>query len=99
MKLLRFIRLISLVSSCHGLIAPRLLTPLKIPVRFNNLKTVGGSTINVIEPFGKGLMNDIKSKAPFYLSDWKDGLNLKSLSSTFFLFFACIAPAVVSIYR
>jgi mannitol/fructose-specific phosphotransferase system IIA component (Ntr-type) len=41
-----------------------------------------------------GLLADIKRRAPFYLSDYKDGLSGKSLASIVFLFFACIAPAV-----
>ena len=52
------------------------------------------STIPLIEPFGKGLSNDIKTKLPHLKSDFTDGFNLKTLSSSFFLFFACLAPAV-----
>jgi hypothetical protein len=48
----------------------------------------------LIEPFGKGLMRDIKRKLPHIKSDFTDGLNIKSVSSVFFLFFACLAPAV-----
>ncbi len=39
-------------------------------------------------------INDIKRRAPIYISDFTDGLNAKSLASFFFLFFACFAPAV-----
>jgi len=39
-------------------------------------------------------INDIKRRAPNYISDFKDGLNAKSMASFFFLFFACFAPAV-----
>lgn len=49
---------------------------------------------HVIEPFGKGLSEDVNRKIPHYISDFKDGLNLKSLSTSVFLFFACLAPAV-----
>lgn len=45
------------------------------------------------KPLG-GLINDIKRRAPHYVSDFTDGLNSKSLASVFFLFFACLAPAV-----
>lgn len=48
----------------------------------------------LVEGFGKGLMSDIKEKAPFLVSDIKDGFSIKVLSSIFFLFFACLAPAV-----
>lgn len=56
------------------------------------------ASIKIVEPFGKGLSEDFARKAPFYVSDFKDGLSsknvLKSLSSTFFLFFACLSPAI-----
>ncbi len=41
-----------------------------------------------------GLMRDLRRRLPHYVGDFRDGLNLKCLSSTLFLFFACIAPAV-----
>lgn len=41
-----------------------------------------------------GLVDDLKRKLSHYASDFRDGLNPKSLSSTLFLFFACLAPAV-----
>lgn len=44
--------------------------------------------------FAGGLMNDIRRRMPHYVSDYTDGLNAKSLASVFFLFFACLAPAV-----
>lgn len=50
--------------------------------------------VKLVEGFGKGLMSDIKRKAPFLVSDFTDGLSIKVLSSIFFLFFACLAPAV-----
>lgn len=31
---------------------------------------------------------------PHYGTDFKDGANLKGLAASFFLFFACLAPAV-----
>ncbi len=45
--------------------------------------------------FGGGLMDDFRRRMPHYVSDFKDGLNLKTFSSTLFLFFACLAPAVI----
>ncbi|TFJ88653.1 hypothetical protein NSK_000222 [Nannochloropsis salina CCMP1776] len=44
-------------------------------------------------PF-KGIVEDVRRKAPHYLSDFKDGANVKGVAATFFLFFACLAPAV-----
>jgi hypothetical protein len=34
------------------------------------------------------------SQAPHYWSDFKDGFNAKGLAAIFFLYFACLAPAV-----
>eukprot|EP00903_Cladosiphon_okamuranus_P012263 g11501.t1 len=50
--------------------------------------------VKLVEGFGKGLLSDIKRKAPFLVSDVTDGFSIKVLSSVFFLFFACLAPAV-----
>lgn len=40
-----------------------------------------------------GLINDIKRKCPWYLSDFKDGLNLQAVASWIFLYFACLSPS------
>lgn len=40
------------------------------------------------------LFADVRRKAPHWTSDWVDGLNVKALASTIFLFFACLAPSV-----
>lgn len=50
-----------------------------------------------LRPSGRlfgGFINDIKRRLPYYWSDYKDGLNPKSLASILFLFFACLAPAI-----
>lgn len=41
-----------------------------------------------------GISNDIKRRAPYYLSDFKDGLNSKVVGTTLFLFFAALANAI-----
>jgi mannitol/fructose-specific phosphotransferase system IIA component (Ntr-type) len=41
-----------------------------------------------------GLKDDIRRRWTHYASDFRDGLSAKSLGSTLFLFFACLAPAV-----
>lgn len=41
-----------------------------------------------------GLIGDIKRRLPRYASDFQDGLHPKTVASTLFLFFACLAPAV-----
>ena len=44
-------------------------------------------------PFG-GIWNDIKSRYPHYLSDFKDGVNGQTLSATVFIYFACLSGAI-----
>jgi mannitol/fructose-specific phosphotransferase system IIA component (Ntr-type) len=41
-----------------------------------------------------GIKADIRRRLPDYISDFKDGLQAKSLASIVFMFFACLAPAV-----
>ncbi|XP_036426744.1 electroneutral sodium bicarbonate exchanger 1 isoform X1 [Colossoma macropomum] len=41
-----------------------------------------------------GLILDVKRKAPFYLSDFKDGLNLQCVASFLFLYCACMSPVI-----
>ncbi|MCZ6817713.1 MAG: PTS sugar transporter subunit IIA, partial [Planctomycetota bacterium] len=41
-----------------------------------------------------GLLKDVRRRLPHYAADFRDGLHRKSISSTLFLFFACLAPAV-----
>ena len=44
-------------------------------------------------PFA-GIIEDLKRRAPHYLSDWRDGFHPKVLSATLFMFFTSIAPAI-----
>jgi sodium bicarbonate cotransporter 7 len=44
--------------------------------------------------FCGGLMDDIKRKAPWFLSDFKDGLNFQCLSAILFMYFACLSPII-----
>ena len=41
-----------------------------------------------------GLVGDIRRKAPFYLSDFKDALHIQCLASFVFLYFACLTPII-----
>lgn len=41
-----------------------------------------------------GIANDIRRRVPQYVSDFRDGLNARTLSAIVFLFFACLAPAI-----
>ncbi len=42
-----------------------------------------------------GIVGDIRRRKKHYLSDFTDGLHAKTLASTFFLYFACLAPAII----
>lgn len=42
----------------------------------------------------EGLQQDLKRRLPHYVDDFRQGLQTKCISSTVFLFFACLAPAV-----
>jgi len=48
----------------------------------------------LVEPFWRGIARDAKARYALYRSDIVDGISLKALSSIFFLFFGCLAPAV-----
>nr|CAD7395487.1 unnamed protein product [Timema poppensis] len=41
-----------------------------------------------------GLINDIKRKAPWYWSDFKDAFALQCIASWIFLYFACLSPII-----
>ena len=41
-----------------------------------------------------GLVNDIKRRYPHYASDLIDALNLQCLAAFFFVYFACLSPAI-----
>ena len=41
-----------------------------------------------------GLVNDLKRKKPWYLSDFKDGISVQSIASIIFIYFACLTPII-----
>lgn len=41
-----------------------------------------------------GLVNDIKRKKPWFLSDFKDGLSIQTIASIIFIYFACLTPII-----
>ncbi|CAL1276617.1 unnamed protein product [Larinioides sclopetarius] len=41
-----------------------------------------------------GLINDVKRKLPWYISDFTDAFALQSVASIFFLYFACLTPII-----
>lgn len=42
-----------------------------------------------------GLTADIRRRKKYYVSDFVDGMHPQCIASTFFLFFACLAPAII----
>jgi len=44
--------------------------------------------------FGDGVRQDLRRRLPHYKADFLEGLHPKSVSSTLFLLFACLAPAI-----
>ncbi|KAL4249196.1 Bicarbonate transporter-like transmembrane domain-containing protein [Abortiporus biennis] len=43
---------------------------------------------------GAGILNDIKSRAPYYLSDWKDAWNYRVIPAIVLIFFANVLPGI-----
>ncbi|XP_038073994.1 electroneutral sodium bicarbonate exchanger 1-like [Patiria miniata] len=41
-----------------------------------------------------GLINDVKTKIPFYLSDFTDALSIQCIASFVFMYIACITPII-----
>ena len=41
-----------------------------------------------------GLINDLKRRAPHYLSDFKDGLDAQVLAAAIFIYFAALSGAI-----
>ncbi|CAH1961217.1 unnamed protein product [Acanthoscelides obtectus] len=41
-----------------------------------------------------GLVNDVKRKAPWYWSDFKDAFAMQCIASWIFLYFACLSPII-----
>jgi sodium bicarbonate transporter 10 len=41
-----------------------------------------------------GVINDLKQRFPWYLSDFRDGLSSQCLAATIFIYFACLSGAV-----
>lgn len=54
----------------------------------------GGTELQPSGKFCGGILADIRRKKAVFLSDFSDGFSSKSLAAVFFLFFACVAPAI-----
>ena len=55
------------------------------------------SWLDFVIIFGRifgGLIQDVKRRAPHYLSDFKDALHLQCVASFIFMYFACITPVI-----
>ena len=50
--------------------------------------------IALFGPFGKGLLDDLKTKLPWYCSDFTDGFQIKTIITVLYLFWGAIANAV-----
>lgn len=59
----------------------------------DDIPAASKSVCAVVRLFG-GLIQDIKRKAPFYLSDFKDGMSLQCVASFLFLYCACMSPVI-----
>lgn len=59
-----------------------------------HFKVETGEELQPSGRFAGGLMADIKRRLPLYVSDFTDGMSSKSIGSSLFLFFACLAPAI-----
>jgi len=43
---------------------------------------------------GRGLVKDLAARIKLWPIDWKDGISFKTISTTLFIFFSSILPAV-----
>ncbi|KAJ7695721.1 HCO3 transporter family-domain-containing protein [Mycena rosella] len=60
------------------------------PRRPQQFRTVLGWIRN----FGSGISNDIRSRAPYYLSDWTDAWNYRVIPATALIFFSNVLPGI-----
>ncbi|KAJ6557218.1 bicarbonate transporter [Mycena vulgaris] len=47
-----------------------------------------------IRGFGSGIISDIRSRAPYYLSDWTDAWNYRVIPATALIFFSNVLPGI-----
>lgn len=68
------------------------------------LLCVQTETLETHDPFGDplkrtgkffgGLVNDVKRRFPHYASDFRDSVNMQCVAAFFFVYFACLSPAI-----
>ncbi|KAJ7808864.1 anion exchanging protein [Mycena olivaceomarginata] len=52
------------------------------------------AAIDWIRALGSGVVSDIRSRAPFYLTDWCDAWNYRVIPATALIFFANVLPGI-----
>ncbi|EDV26845.1 uncharacterized protein TRIADDRAFT_54168 [Trichoplax adhaerens] len=65
--------------------------------RFADVHMVGQEENDPLKRTGRlfgGFINECKKRYPYYVSDFKDGLNFQTLAAFIFIYFACISPAI-----
>ena len=75
---------------CYYVLTPYLLMYICV---VNYRMRVASGLVRTKKWFG-GLLNDIKRKKPFYITDFLHGLHPQCISSFLFLYFACLTPIV-----
>jgi len=96
--------------STHGFVSTRTMTTSVIPQHpttkffLTTSSAAAAATVDdtttpknrpIFESFGKGVARDFGNRWPDYITtDWSDGANAQTLATIFFLFFACLAPAI-----
>ncbi|XP_074878079.1 electroneutral sodium bicarbonate exchanger 1-like [Buteo buteo] len=77
----------------------RIEPPKNIPSQVGGARGTGGTAGDAVQGpkftrlFG-GLTLDVKRKAPWFWSDFRDGLSLQCLASFLFLYCACMSPVI-----
>ncbi|ORX41176.1 HCO3 transporter family-domain-containing protein [Kockovaella imperatae] len=57
-------------------------------------KAADGDKWSWMPRIGAGMRNDIRKRAPWYVSDWTDAWNYRVVPSTLFIFFANVLPGI-----
>ncbi|KAJ7242867.1 HCO3 transporter family-domain-containing protein [Mycena haematopus] len=52
------------------------------------------TVLDWIQALGSGIVSDIQSRAPFYLTDWSDAWNYRVIPATALIFFANVLPGI-----
>lgn len=74
----------------HGGVKPQIHAQLKC----SSQNTAAMTKFKAINYLGFGIYNDIKSRVPYYKSDFKDAWNYRVIPSTVYIFFTNLLPAI-----